>query len=102
MNMTLRVFAVSCLVMALVENDARAAEGGYSNYIPGTYGETLARQPQNFGLTDLSTICRPCSKRPDGPIEGQKNASFVDRRMGAVPPIYSSRLSSSHSRVEMV
>jgi hypothetical protein len=39
MNRTLRVFAVICLVMALVDNDARAAEGGYSNYIPGTYGD---------------------------------------------------------------
>ena len=39
MNNTLRIFAACCLVISLVETDARAAEGGYSNYIPGTYGD---------------------------------------------------------------
>ncbi len=39
MNTTLRIVAVCCLVIALVETDAKAAEGGYSNYIPGTYGD---------------------------------------------------------------
>ena len=39
MNKTLRIFAACCVVVTLVETDARAAEGGYSNYIPGTYGD---------------------------------------------------------------
>ncbi len=39
MNNTLRIFAACCFVISLVETDARAAEGGYSNYIPGTYGD---------------------------------------------------------------
>ncbi len=39
MNVTVRVLLVGCLVMALANGDARAAEGGYSNYIPGTYGD---------------------------------------------------------------
>ncbi len=39
MNKTLRIFAACCLVVALVETDARAAEGGYSNYVAGTYGD---------------------------------------------------------------
>ena len=39
MNMTVRIFAVCCLVIALAESDATAAEGGYSNYVAGTYGD---------------------------------------------------------------
>ena len=30
---------VSILVIALADRDTKAAEGGYSNYIPGTYGD---------------------------------------------------------------
>jgi hypothetical protein len=37
--MTLRILTVCCFVIALTGKDARAAEGGYSNYIPGTYGD---------------------------------------------------------------
>ncbi len=39
MNNTLRIFAACCLIIVLVETDARAAEGGYSNYVAGTYGD---------------------------------------------------------------
>ncbi len=39
MNMTVRIFAVCCLIIALAESEATAAEGGYSNYIAGTYGD---------------------------------------------------------------
>ena len=39
MNKTLRIFAACCVVVTLVETDARAAEGGYSNYVAGTYGD---------------------------------------------------------------
>ena len=39
MNVALWVLIVSCFVVALAVKDARAAEGGYSNYIPGTYGD---------------------------------------------------------------
>ncbi len=35
----LRVLAVSCLVFTLGHGGTRAAEGGYSNYVPGTYGD---------------------------------------------------------------
>jgi hypothetical protein len=38
-NKTLRIFAACCLVIALVETHASAAEGGYSNYTAGTYGD---------------------------------------------------------------
>jgi hypothetical protein len=37
--MALRILAVSCLVLGLAGTDTRAAEGGYSNYVPGTYGD---------------------------------------------------------------
>lgn len=37
--MTVRVLTAGCLVLALMSGSARAAEGGYSNYIPGTYGD---------------------------------------------------------------
>jgi hypothetical protein len=39
MSMALRILAVTCLAIALADKDARAAEGGYSNYIAGTYGD---------------------------------------------------------------
>ncbi len=40
MNLTFRVFAASYLVIAIITHkDASAAEGGYSNYVPGTYGD---------------------------------------------------------------
>ncbi len=39
MNKTLRIFTAIWLVIALVESDASAAEGGYSNYVAGTYGD---------------------------------------------------------------
>ena len=39
MNMAWRILAAGCLVIALANHGARAAEGGYSNYIPGTYGD---------------------------------------------------------------
>jgi hypothetical protein len=39
MNKTLCIFAACCLVVALVETHASAAEGGYSNYVAGTYGD---------------------------------------------------------------
>lgn len=39
MNLALGTLTVCCLVIALTGKDARAAEGGYSNYIPGTYGD---------------------------------------------------------------
>jgi hypothetical protein len=37
--MILRIVAAGCLVVALAGQGARAAEGGYSNYLPGTYGD---------------------------------------------------------------
>ena len=37
--MTLRILAVSCVVFVFGTRDTVAAEGGYSNYIPGTYGD---------------------------------------------------------------
>ena len=37
--MILRIVAAGCLVVALAGQGARAAEGGYSNYVPGTYGD---------------------------------------------------------------
>lgn len=37
--MSSRILAIFFLVIALADMDARAAEGGYSNYIPGTYGD---------------------------------------------------------------
>ena len=37
MKTVLRILFVICLVIALAHKDAGAAEGGYSNYIPGTY-----------------------------------------------------------------
>ncbi len=39
MNKNLRIFVTCYLVIALVETDANAAEGGYSNYLAGTYGD---------------------------------------------------------------
>ncbi len=39
MNKTLRIFVTCYLVIALVKTDANAAEGGYSNYLAGTYGD---------------------------------------------------------------
>ena len=39
MHLALRIFTVTCLIIALADQDAGAAEGGYSNYIPGTYGD---------------------------------------------------------------
>jgi hypothetical protein len=36
---TARIAAVGCLVVALCVTPLQAAEGGYSNYIPGTYGD---------------------------------------------------------------
>jgi hypothetical protein len=35
----MRIVAVGCLVAALAGPGVRAAEGGYSNYLPGTYGD---------------------------------------------------------------
>ena len=37
--MALRILAVSCVVFVFGTRDTVAAEGGYSNYIPGTYGD---------------------------------------------------------------
>ena len=37
--MILRIFAVCCLIIVLAATDATAAEGGYSNYVAGTYGD---------------------------------------------------------------
>ncbi len=34
-----RWLSVGCLVLATAGNDGEASEGGYSNYIPGTYGD---------------------------------------------------------------
>ena len=34
-----RLLTLACLFIALVEKGAWAAEGGYSNYVPGTYGD---------------------------------------------------------------
>jgi hypothetical protein len=39
MKKVLCILTVSCLIIALSDMEARAAEGGYSNYIPGTYGD---------------------------------------------------------------
>ena len=45
--MSLRFAAVTCLAVALAGQGARAAEGGYSNYVPGTYGDfAMAVVPQ--------------------------------------------------------
>jgi hypothetical protein len=39
MNLAQRLLTVSWFVLALADKVAIAAEGGYSNYIPGTYGD---------------------------------------------------------------
>lgn len=39
MSKALWLLALACLVPGLAFRHARAAEGGYSNYIPGTYGD---------------------------------------------------------------
>ena len=39
MKKVLFILLVSFLFIALTDRDTRAAEGGYSNYIPGTYGD---------------------------------------------------------------
>jgi hypothetical protein len=39
MNSILHIATTACLILALAARDAQAAEGGYSNYIPGTYGD---------------------------------------------------------------
>lgn len=39
MNFASRIIALSGLMIALTGPDSRAAEGGYSNYVPGTYGD---------------------------------------------------------------
>jgi hypothetical protein len=39
MNIVLRVLTVFCLVVGFGDKHLSAAEGGYSNYIPGTYGD---------------------------------------------------------------
>ncbi len=39
MNKILRIFVTCYLVIVLVETDANTAEGGYSNYLAGTYGD---------------------------------------------------------------
>jgi len=39
LNRALRLLTVCALVIALAGNEAMAAEGGYSNYIPGSYGD---------------------------------------------------------------
>ncbi len=39
MKTPLRILGVACVVIALATLEARSAEGGYSNYIPGTYGD---------------------------------------------------------------
>ncbi len=41
-NRALRILAVNCLVFTLAYKSAMAAEGGYSNYVPGTYGDFAA------------------------------------------------------------
>ena len=39
MNWALRILSVNCVVFTLAYKSAMAAEGGYSNYVPGTYGD---------------------------------------------------------------
>ena len=38
----LRIFALGCSVLSFLVNESFAAEGGYSNYVPGTYGDFAA------------------------------------------------------------
>ncbi|MEH6575802.1 MAG: hypothetical protein V7731_01875 [Amphritea sp.] len=39
MKIVLRILTVFCLVIGYADKPVSAAEGGYSNYIPGTYGD---------------------------------------------------------------
>ena len=39
MKLIFRFFTASCLVITILCSNARAAEGGYSNYVAGTYGD---------------------------------------------------------------
>ena len=39
MKKTSSAFAIFCLAISLAITDSRAAEGGYSNYVAGTYGD---------------------------------------------------------------
>jgi len=39
MHFTFRLLVVCCVTLVLADNETTAAEGGYSNYIPGSYGD---------------------------------------------------------------
>ena len=56
MSSGLRILTFGRLVLALVARDARAAEGGYSNYIPGTYGNFAVAVAPDLGLTLRNNI----------------------------------------------
>ena len=70
MNMTLRNLTVFCMLVSIAATTVRAAEGGYSNYIAGTYGDfgmalaptekwTLRNDIYSYDAsTDLSEIGR--------------------------------------------
>jgi hypothetical protein len=51
-NMALRILAGSLIIVVLAYNYTMAAEGGYSNYVPGTYGDFAAavEPPTKFTL----------------------------------------------------
>ena len=53
MKTALRTLGVACVVIALATASTRAAEGGYSNYIPGTCGD-FGMASAGFGKGQIS------------------------------------------------
>ncbi|MGI9509428.1 MAG: SphA family protein [Geminicoccaceae bacterium] len=74
MSSCLRLLTLSWLVLALVARDAEAAEGGYSNYVPGTYGDFAVAVAPDPGLTLRNDIYYYGADESRAVLQGQVRA----------------------------
>ncbi|MGI9493623.1 MAG: SphA family protein, partial [Geminicoccaceae bacterium] len=76
MNSRLRILTFSWLVLPFATNDTRAAEGGYSNYVPGTYGDFAVAVAPDPGLTLRNDVYYYSADESRAVLQGQVRADL--------------------------